>query len=129
MLTARLRGDDVGRGKPLMAAAGAAKLEEELPLAVQGNGQVPHLQGAGGEPQGTRVPEAVKGREPEAGEPLILKGQHQGHPAIDAVRIRTGLHVPQGAGRGQQRRNRRHHGAISRAGPGAPGRGWRGRLA
>jgi hypothetical protein len=100
VLAARLRGDDVGGGKPLVAAAGAAKLEEELPLIVQGNGEVPHLQGAGGKPQRARGPEAVKRREPEGREPLILKWRHQAHPAVDAVRIRAGLHVPQGGGRG-----------------------------
>ena len=118
VLAAGLRGDDVGGGKPLVAAAGAAKLEEELPLVVQGNGEVPHLQGAGGEPQGARGPEAVKRREPEGGKPLILKGRHQAHPAVDAVRVRAGLHVPQGAGRGQQRRDGGDHGPIGGLVPG-----------
>ncbi len=118
VLAARLRGDDVGGGKSLMAAAGAAKLEEELPLVVQGNGQVPHLQGAGSEPQRARGPEAVKRREPQGGEPLILKGRHQAHPAVDAVRVRAGLHVPQGAGRGQERRDGGDHGPIGRLVPG-----------
>ena len=112
LLAARLRGDDVGGGKPLVAAAGAAKLEEEPPLVVQGDSQVSHLQAARGKAHRPWGPEAVKGCESQNGEPLILKRRHQAHPAEDAIRVRAGLHVPQGAGCGQQRRDGGDHRAI-----------------
>ncbi len=117
-----LGGDDVGRREAPVAAAGAAIFEQQVALGVHRNFHFPHQQAVFHELQGLVPGEAVKRSKTQGGQPTVFKGQDQGHPPVDAVRVRPGFHVAQGLDRVQKRGDGGGHRAVSGL-PRGPGTG------